>query len=391
MATVAAGYGFLPSASLEPYGQQILKYGIGQLGTPIDVGQLTAKVAGPTAFQQASQQRTADMYGMGDIQRDASGMVTGFAGKTGIASYQPYLDAIGAPSATSQDLLSTDAYKQFMSPYQQEVIDATMTDFDVQAGLGRKQIREQQAGAGAFGGARAGIQSAEYQAASDRNRAALLAGLRGQGYQQALDQQKTALAQLQGMGTYATGLEQQGIASLGALGAENRELEQMKLNQLTAGQQQAYQLPLKRIQDVANLYGSVAGAMPGSPTMPFQPSPMVTGIGGVLGAANIMGMFGQQNTQQGQQNTNPTNYTGALNQDFWRTNQYTQSDIRLKENVELIGKSPSNINIYKFNYKGKDTVYEGVMAQEVPWASIEDQDGYLMVDYSKVDVDFKKI
>ena len=67
------------------------------------------------------------------------------------------------------------------------------------------------------------------------------------------------------------------------------------------------------------------------------------------------------------------------------------ADIRLKENVELIGKSPSNINIYKFNYKGKDTVYEGVMAQEVPWASIEDQDGYLMVDYSKVDVDFKKI
>ena len=386
MATVPAGFGFLPSASLEPYGQQILKYGIGQLGTPIDVGQLTAKVAGPTAFQQASQQRTADMYGMGDIQRDASGMVTGFAGKTGIASYQPYLDAIGAPSATSQDLLSTDAYKQFMSPYQQEVIDATMTDFDVQAGLGRKQIREQQAGAGAFGGARAGIQSAEYQAASDRNRAALLAGLRGQGYQQALDQQKTALAQLQGMGTYATGLEQQGIASLGALGAENRELEQMKLNQLTAGQQQAYQLPLKRIQDVANLYGSVAGAMPGSPTMPFQPSPMVTGIGGGLGAANIMGMFGQQNTadatQQRQMNTSATNPL---------LGNYGYSDIRLKENVELIGKSPSNINIYKFNYKGKDTVYEGVMAQEVPWASIEDQDGYLMVDYSKVDVDFKKI
>ena len=72
MATVPAGFGFLPSASVEPYGQQILKYGIGQLGTPIDVGQLTAKVAGPTAFQQASQQRTADMYGMGDIQRDAS-------------------------------------------------------------------------------------------------------------------------------------------------------------------------------------------------------------------------------------------------------------------------------------------------------------------------------
>ena len=161
--------GLLPSATLQPYGEQILKYGIGQLGTPIDVGKLTAKVAGPTAFQQAAQQRTADMYGLGNIQRDTSGMVTGFTGKTGIASYQPYLDAIGAPSATSQDLLSTDAYKQFMSPYQKEVIDATMADFDVQAGLGRKQIREQQAGAGAFGGSRAGIQMAQYQGETDRN------------------------------------------------------------------------------------------------------------------------------------------------------------------------------------------------------------------------------
>ena len=308
MATNAAGFGLLPSATLQPYGEQILKYGIGQLGTPIDVGQLTAKVAGPTAFQQAAQQRTADMYGMGDIQRDTSGMVTGFTGKTGIASYQPYLDAIGAAPATSQDLLSTDAYKQFMSPYQKEVIDATMADFDVQAGLGRKQIREQQAMSNAFGGSRAGMQMAQYQGETDRNRAALLAGLRGTGYNQALQQQQQALSNLQGMGTYATGLEQQGIAALGTLGAENQILEQTKLNQLAQAQQQAYQLPMTRLQDVSNLYGSVAGSIPGSPTMPFQPSPMVTGIGGGLGAANIMGMFGQQNTQQGQ--FRPTNYTG---------------------------------------------------------------------------------
>ena len=50
------GFGLLPSATLQPYGEQILKYGIGQLGTPIDVSKLTAKVAGPTAFQQAAQQ-----------------------------------------------------------------------------------------------------------------------------------------------------------------------------------------------------------------------------------------------------------------------------------------------------------------------------------------------
>ena len=205
-----------------------------------------------------------------------------------------------------------------MSPYQKEVIDATMADFDVQAGLGRKQIREQQAGAGAFGGSRAGIQMAQYQGETDRNRAALLAGLRGTGYNQALEQQQRALDNLKGMGTYATGLEQQGIAALGTLGAENQLLEQQKLNQLAQAQQQAYQLPMTRIQDVSNIYGGIAGSIPGSPTMPFQPSPIVTGIGGGLGSANIMGMFGQQNTQQAPQYTAPTNYTGNVMQDYYR-------------------------------------------------------------------------
>tara|TARA_R100001463_G_scaffold32373_1_gene72638 strand:+ start:126 stop:1544 length:1419 start_codon:yes stop_codon:yes gene_type:complete len=66
------------------------------------------------------------------------------------------------------------------------------------------------------------------------------------------------------------------------------------------------------------------------------------------------------------------------------------SDIRLKENVELIGKSPSNINIYKFNYKNNPTTYQGAMAHEVPWASVKHSNGYMMVDYNLLDVDFKK-
>ncbi len=67
------------------------------------------------------------------------------------------------------------------------------------------------------------------------------------------------------------------------------------------------------------------------------------------------------------------------------------SDIRLKENVELIGKSPSNINIYKFNYKDSPTTYQGAMAHEVPWASVQNSNGYMMIDYSKIDVKLKKI
>jgi hypothetical protein len=110
MATMPAGFGLLPSASLQPYGSEILKSGIGQLGTPINVGAMLPKVAGKSAFQQRGDQRLADMYGMGDIQRDASGQVTGFTGGTGIASYQPYLDQI-----SQQNLLDpATGYQQIL-------------------------------------------------------------------------------------------------------------------------------------------------------------------------------------------------------------------------------------------------------------------------------------
>ena len=65
------------------------------------------------------------------------------------------------------------------------------------------------------------------------------------------------------------------------------------------------------------------------------------------------------------------------------------SDIRLKDNIELVGKSPSDINIYNFTYLNNPKVYQGVMAHEVPWASVKHDNGYLMVDYNKVDVEFK--
>ena len=67
MATMPAGFGLLPSASLQPYGSEILKSGIGQLGTPINVRALTPKVAGQTAFQQKGAQSLSDMYGLGAI------------------------------------------------------------------------------------------------------------------------------------------------------------------------------------------------------------------------------------------------------------------------------------------------------------------------------------
>lgn len=85
---------------------------------------------------------------------------------------------------------------------------------------------------------------------------------------------------------------------------------------------------------------------------------------------------------------------GGPRDDYDYDDDYYTSDVNLKENIDLVGLSDSGINIYTFEYKDKkygEGVYRGVMAQEVPWASFEANNGYLVVDYSKVDVDFEQV
>jgi hypothetical protein len=73
-----------------------------------------------------------------------------------------------------------------------------------------------------------------------------------------------------------------------------------------------------------------------------------------------------------------------------------KSDISYKENLNLIGQSPSGINIYQFNYIGEDGLYEGVIAQELLGTEYEpalslNEDGKFLVDYNQIDVEFKRI
>ena len=71
------------------------------------------------------------------------------------------------------------------------------------------------------------------------------------------------------------------------------------------------------------------------------------------------------------------------------------SDRRLKQNITQVGKSASGLNIYTFEYKDKsfgEGMWQGVMSDEIPEiAVIKGDDGYDRVDYSKLDVTFKKI
>jgi hypothetical protein len=73
-----------------------------------------------------------------------------------------------------------------------------------------------------------------------------------------------------------------------------------------------------------------------------------------------------------------------------------KSDIGYKENINLIGKSNNGLNIYEFNYKNEDGLYQGVIAQELIGTQFENvlsknSEGLYEVDYNKIDVEFKKI
>ena len=53
---------------------------------------------------------------------------------------------------------------------------------------------------------------------------------------------------------------------------------------------------------------------------------------------------------------------------FFSGGGFKFSDMRLKEDIRLIGQSPAGVNVYSFKYKQLPGRYMGVMAQEVPWA-----------------------
>ena len=105
-------------------------------------------------------------------------------------------------------LVGPDAYKPFMSPYQQEVIDTTLAEFDRQQAIADTALRDRAIAAGAYGGGREGVMEAEAARGAATNRANLQAQLLAQGFQQAQSSGSTRLAARQGLGAYQSQLGQ---------------------------------------------------------------------------------------------------------------------------------------------------------------------------------------
>lgn len=273
----------LPAAFLEPFASTLGAYTISELQRPIDISQIAPKVAGIDPFIQIAQQRAALGAGLGEIQRGAEGEITGFTGGTGISSYEPYIEAI-----TQQGILEPTGYQQYMSPYQQSVIDQATQALQRQAQVAANQRAAQATQSGAYGGARFGVQEAEAESGLGRNIADITAQLQAQNYAQAVQRQQQQLGNLTGLASFVPGLEQAQIQQLGALGAGSQGYQQSILDAMTQAAQLENTYGLGRLGTGANIFANIAGGIPGQPTAPLAQNPALTGIGAFANAFNLL-------------------------------------------------------------------------------------------------------
>ena len=283
----------LPAQFIEDLGKDYAK----QLTATTAIHVDTSKFAPTVAAQDALQTQAATLAGTGvgsfapfiqaaqQAAADAGTTVSGIAGLT------------GAPTAAQT--------AAFTSPFQQQVIDTTLAEFDRQRAINEQNIRDQAAQLGALGAGRTGVQLSEFQTQSGRDRAALEAQLRQQGFQQAQAarqqdiQNRFGLAQAQsGLGQFQTALAQQvpalqraDISTLGQVGAAQQAQRQAVLDaQRQAARTAAYE-PLERL----GFFGQgVTGLMGGYPAQyQFQATPPASPLQTALGlGTGIAGIFG---------------------------------------------------------------------------------------------------
>jgi hypothetical protein len=255
----------------------------GSAGVPT-LAELGPQIAGQNVLTQAAQQQAATQAGLGQLTFDPTGAVTGVGTGTGVAGYQPFLDQAqqyqtqaGTTLGGAEALSGPQAFQQFMSPYQQQVIDTTLAEFDTQTARGVPQLAADAIQAGAFGGGREGVAQAQYASDAAAKRAALQARLLGQGFtqanqlaNQAFTQQTNLANQQLGLGNFSRNLASlqpslsaSGVQQLGAAGTGNLAFQQAQLDALQQQNQLAYNEPLSRIQ----AFGSgIASQASGSPT-----------------------------------------------------------------------------------------------------------------------------
>ena len=183
-------------------------------------------------------------------------------------------------------LTGPDAYKAFMSPYQQEVIDTTLSEFDRNQTIQDIGMRDQAIASGAYGGGREGVMAAESARNAAASRAQLQAQLLNQGFQQAQQAASQDLANQQGLGGYQT-----------QLGQQNQAFAQAGLDAAQIAAKEKQFQPFTQLGLIGQQLAQIQpGAFPtqtvGTAAVSPSSSPMSQFLGGAAGIAGIGGKLG---------------------------------------------------------------------------------------------------
>ena len=286
-----------PAPFVEDIGKDLAKQAVALTGVPVVTGGIgsLSQQTGETAEGFKARQDAARAFTT--RQQNLAGLAPQIAGQDalqqqaqtlatqGVGSYQPFLQA-------AQGATGPQAYQQFMSPYQSQVIDASLAEFDRNAQIQQQQIADQAVASGAFGGGREGVVQSEYMRGSDMNRAQLQANLLQQGFGQAQQAAQQQFQNQMGLASALPGLQSGDISTLGSLGALNQAQQQAQLDaQREATRMAAYQ-PQEQLQNYGNLVTGIMGGMAGSGTQTSQvPDPgfLQTALGAAATGAGIYG------------------------------------------------------------------------------------------------------
>jgi len=267
----------LPAPFIEAAGTTLTEKLIPVLGQPMNTAAFAPTVATQDPLQTQAYQQAA-----------------------GLGSFEPFLAQAGADATAAQQLTGPQAYQEFMSPYQQEVIDTSLAALQRERDVARQQIGAGAAQLGAFGGGRQGLQEGAFDAETALGKAQLESQLRAQGFQQAQQSAQQAFAnqqalstQQQGLAQLAPQLAQQQISGLQQLGQGQQAQSQAILDaQANAAREAAFE-EQQRLGFVGQQLTGLIGGYPAQATfqtsMQQPPSPLqsILGIGG--GVASILG------------------------------------------------------------------------------------------------------
>ena len=258
-----------------------------------------------TTRQQSLAGLAPQVAGLSQREQDARTLA-----QAGLGSFAPFVTAaqqqVGAAGTTLGGVpLGATAFQQdvgqFMSPFQQQVIDTTLAEFDRNQQIQEQKIRDQQAALGVLGAGRAGVQLAEFGTGAARERALLEAQLRQQGFGQAaaarqqdianrfgLSSAQANLGQFQtGLASLVPSLQRADVGQLGTLGAIDRSLSQAQLDAQTEAARQAAFAPQQQLDRYAAQVTGLMGGYPGGTRQEFVPNP--TPLQSALGIATTLG------------------------------------------------------------------------------------------------------